>query len=434
MNKVLALAAVLAAPSLAFGAKTEAILAFDDGGSEAVRYYARKGALRVALPGEPDKLVVDAVKGSPEVTAILVGFPGAPAPDKDEAEGRLFAFGDTVNARVRQASGGKRGITGGIYGPVTVDAVSACDLNRLLSEAISAAKIDLSKTDVALVLAPQAACRFSGAATLGRVHEGKKRLAVAWAFGDNWVAASAHAIEHAMGTRHAAAPASDDFGWAAASSPKETIAKKMAPKGTLIAMALPERAEEGLRDAPAAMRPAALGMRPAAAAGVAGSRMIDRSSAPKPELPSKAEPRTPGEEAPVITESPAKAETPVAPRKAKAPKASASIDAATCKSAARNLRDAAKGASVSSAASALVARRRLASIIKDVQGALASKEISMNADVSLLTTDAETELHVALMKLQDVKTSAKSIKDEVLPAIGRAAASLDEAARGLSRR
>ncbi|MBI4347971.1 MAG: hypothetical protein HY553_14035, partial [Elusimicrobia bacterium] len=57
MNIALALTVALYAPS-AFAAKTEAILAFDDAGTEAVRYYARKGAARRALPGEPDKLAV----------------------------------------------------------------------------------------------------------------------------------------------------------------------------------------------------------------------------------------------------------------------------------------------------------------------------------------------------------------------------------------
>ncbi len=418
MNKSLALA-VLLAPSIASAAKTEAILAFDDGGSESVRYYARKGAMRVALPGEPDKLVVDPVAGSPEVTAILVAFPGAPAPSKDEAEGRLFAFGDTVNARVRQSSGGKRGITGTVVGPVTVDAVSACDLNRLLSEAMSAAKVDFSRTDVALVLAPQAACRFSGAATLGRVNEGKKRMAVAWAFGDNWVAASAHAVEHAMGARHSAEPASDDFGWAATTAAKGGIAKKMkkaAKKDDLMTLASVSglldtqgrSATEGLRDAPAAIRPApALGMRSGPSAGAAGDRLIDHSMGPKAERPSMAAPKA----------------------KARA------LDAATCREGARNLRDAAKAASASgSAVSALVARRRLASVVKDQEAALAAKDVSMDVDVSLLTTDAETELHVALLKLQDVKTSAKAMKADVLPAVGRAADSLDQAARRLSRR
>lgn len=433
MNRTFALAALLAAPSTALAAKTEAILAFSEGGSEAIRYYAQKGAARSALSGEPEKLKVDAVKNSPVVTAILVTFPGSAAPDRDEAQARLFAFGDTVNARVRQASGGKRSIMGDVVGPVTIAASSSCDLLQLYKQAAAQAKADLSETDVALILAPKSACRYSGAATLGRIASGKRRMAVAWAFGDAWVASAAHALEHTMGTRHAANPAAEDFGWTTAAAPASkarSIARKPAKRGATVAKAgkgkdalltlasvfpmldTPAQVPQGgFRDAPAAIRVGpALGYRPQA--GAVANRVIEDSLSRRGELRPL--------EVPASTDRSAKFHP---------------IDAAACREGVRNLRDALKAAgNPTSRASALIARRRLADTLKHTEQALSGKDVPEDAEVSLLTTDAESELHFAIMKIEDPKLSLKSLKNDVIPAVERAANSLGDAAYRLSVR
>lgn len=421
MNHTLvAFAVLLLAPSFASAAKTEAILAFDDDGSEAVRYYSQSGAERAALQGEPeDKTIpVDAVKGSPRVTAILVSFPGDAAPDKEEVEGKLFAYGDTVNARVRQASGGRRKITGSVVGPVTLEAPVSCDLNQLYEQAVSKTEVDLRKTDVALVIAPKTACKWSGAATLGRRTDGKRRLAVAWVFGEGWVSAASHAIEHSLGTRHAAAPATEDFGWAAAtrgSAAARSVkpaaafaAKPRAKKQKLLTLASVDPmlndipVSEGLRDAPAALRPSpAMGLRPQAAMP---ARQVVENSFTRRAFPTAR---------PV----PAKHEP---------------IGAAACQDGARNLRDALRAATTATSRMAtLVARRRLAATVKAQEAALAGMDVPRDVEVSLLTTSAETELHVASVRLQSPGLTDRAFKAEVIPAVERAIEDLSQAAKNI---
>lgn len=442
-HRILAAAALLCAPAFA-QAKTEAIVAFDTGGAESVRYYASDSKGRRAL-GEADaaegKLKVDAVGKDPEVTAILVSVGGRSVAEAEDAEGKLFAFGDTVNARVRQASGGRRSIHGKVLGPVPAEA-SGCDLAAILETARKGASADLSKTDVVLVIAPKDACGHSGAATLGKMRIGGRKLAAAWAFGDGWVEASAHALEHAMGARHAAELSSETFGFAsearaaAAAAPRKASKKGRAartaratrkaasaaasqdPMLTLASVtpmleAGAETAPSDLRDAPA---PAAV-FTPAAAmgraprAGMAASRPLEAAK-------------------PMATAAAAKA-VPAAK--------SASIDAQACRLGVRNLRDAIKAAAKAAGAkgnkaSAMIARKRLAEALKAEQAALARKDPSEDVEVSLLTTDAETELHVAILRIENPKLTAKSFAAEVVPAAERAAASLEEAAKRMSGR
>lgn len=435
-HRILAAAVLLAAPN-AVWAKTEAIMAFDSSGAEAVRYYSREGKARRAL-GESDPaesgLKVDPIGKSPEVTAIVVSVNGQAVGDADEIEGKLFAFGDTVNARVRQASGGRRSIHGRVVGPVPVDPTFSCDLGGMFEAARKGSQADLSKTEVVVVIAPKESCRYSGASTLGRVAIGGRKLAVAWAFGDAWVEAAAHALEHAMGARHAAELASETFGFdtapktAAAPKPARKpravrvarAPKKEAPKADyhepllgfaavteLIEQGTPEAAPSDLRDAPAALRAPMPGIARVPVAAMGGARAIEtvrpRPQAPKPQAVSPAKP--------------------------------SSIDAASCREGVRNLREAVKAASAKgSKAAALVARKRLAEALKRQRSALAAKDPSDDVEVSLLTTDAETELHVAILRIEDPKLGAKAFAAEVVPSVERAARSLEEAAKRLSGR
>lgn len=436
-HRILAAAVLLAAPD-AVWAKTEAIMAFDSSGAESVRYYSREGRTRRAL-GESDpaesKLKVDPVGRSPEVTAILVSVGGRSVGEADEVEGKLFAFGDTVNARVRQASGGRRSIHGKVLGPVPVDPASSCDLAGLFEAARKGSQADLSKTAAVIVIAPQDACRYSGASTLGRVVIGGRKLAVAWAFGEGWVEASAHALEHAMGARHAAELAPETFGFETAPKPAAApksakksrparvarTAKREAPRSPdyreplltlasvtqLIEEGSPEGAPSDLRDAPAALRAPMPGLGRVPVGAVRGGRTLE-AARPRPEAPRLQE---------------------------RSPARTGSIDAASCREGARNLREAIKAASAKGGkASALAARKRLGEALKRQQAALAGKDPSEDVEVSLLTTDAETELHFALARIEDPKLSPKALAAEVVPSAERAARSLEDAAKRLSGR
>ena len=357
--------------------------------------------------------------GSPGVAAIVVAWTGAAAIDKDETNARMFAHGDTVADRVRQAFGGKRAIAGRTFGPVTIEAPAQCDLGALFASAVKASGADLTGYSAAVIVGPKTSCDFSKTAT------GDHGIVVAGAFGTDWVASAATALQAAM-----TPPAAPIQGSAIASSVTPThrkIARK--PKSELLTLAsvdrfldAPEAAGEmgEMRDAPAPVaRPMPI---PAAAIGWRAGASARTEEAITP--PSDDSNRS----------SSYVSVLEIADRSGERP--GYRLDADACFSGARNLRQAAKvssGLLSDDRAEATAARRGLAAAVRRELGSIRAHDLPEDADVSLLTTSAETELDAALMRLEDFRHSPAQMRASVAASVTRAAKDLELAGRRLSR-
>ncbi|MCX5790397.1 MAG: hypothetical protein NTX64_18115 [Elusimicrobia bacterium] len=390
MNRILAAALIFAIPAAASASRTTS-------------GAATAGALQT---------------GSPGVAAIVVAWTGAAAIDKDETNARMFAHGDTVADRVRQAFGGKRAIAGRTFGPVTIEAPAQCDLGALFASAVKASGADLTGYSAAVIVGPDTSCDFSKTAT------GEHGIVVAGAFGTGWVASAATALQAAM-----TPPAAPIQGSAIASSITPThrkIARK--PKSELLTLAsvdrfldAPEAAGEmaEMRDAPAPVaRPMPI---PAAAIGWRAGASARTEEAITP----------PSDDS---NRSSYVSVLEIAGRSGERP--GYRLDADACFSGARNLRQAAKASSgllSDDRAEAAAARRGLAAAVRRELGSMRAHDLPEDADVSLLTTSAETELDAALMRLEDFRRSPGGLRASVAASVTQAAKDLELAGRRLSR-
>ena len=338
--------------------------------------------------------------GTVSVAAILVTWAGETAPDRTGISAQLFADGDTLNARLREATGGTRGITGKVFGPVIVDAPRTCDLRALYDRAAAATGADLTSYGAALILGPKASCDFASTV------KGPGSLVVTGAFGTDWVAAAADGLK--QGLDAAATPTR--------AATKVARARKPASKLLTLASVIPYLnapelvAETGMRDAPASL-PA-----PGAVRVGAGFRV-----APMLVPPSTESNQASG--GAVLRNASGLAARPAY-----------RLDATACMAGARNLRGAVKVAREMHGTSGAAARRELAAALRRELARIRRHDMPDEAEVSLLTTSAETELDAALMRLEDFRQSPTRLGTTVAASAARAAKDLELAARRLARR